>query len=368
MPPARKTSHMQHHPAPFFAVTLVMLSLFSPTVTPAANQDVGDDPLLAELVFLRQQVPADVGRDQLAAEYEAFINKSTEMSRDPIAVSAMLDLAGMFKSVSIPSQDARQDPTRALEWYRRAAAQSEHGSSQWFEATLNQARLVGRNDHEAARLLLHDMQPVVMNDSLRAAMVEYEIYSSYLSQRDMERATDHARRLLGWYSDPARVPANQWVKSDLENVMRSSAQSIVVGWRNARGFTAAERIGRIRQIINEFPALMFLQKYGMEEIEHLKNEEDEEFGNLVKSSLDSIADPISAQSGSDPHINDHTEQSGNDNSAASAHLSSTAGSPTEIAEGSERIAWAWSASVVGATVIIITGLLIMRRQKLHKAA
>jgi hypothetical protein len=180
------------------------------------------------ITYLREQIALQSGREPIVEGYEQLIEQFPD---DPRVAEAMKEVAHLME-LEIPEMGIRPDPVRALQWFRRAAANAVPGSKIWTEAHFHYARRLQSSPSEARRIL-EKIAENSQGDSVTLAEVEYDLLSVCVNEGDFEGAEAHCLRVLQLYDDPSRIPKDSLQKSQLDGFIRAAAAAMAHAWIHA---------------------------------------------------------------------------------------------------------------------------------------
>jgi hypothetical protein len=201
---------------------------------------------MTELSSLREQRIVVVGKEQLVQAYEKFINKH---SRDPNVNRAMIDLGSLYET-TVPEARIQPDQVLALKWFRNAAKAATPGSKAWF---VNQQYLLARlADPAEKRPIIEELALHAKNKLAIQVQIEKNLMDVCVLERDYATAAVHCRRIMHWHDDPARVPQDMLVKSEIDSFRRNSADEYIMRVAEARSLPKAERNKIIEEFASEF--------------------------------------------------------------------------------------------------------------------
>lgn len=227
-----------------------------------------DDSFDAQLAYLRQQEISQVGRAPLVQAYEELIRKVGE---DPRRAEAMLDVGGIFDSISIPAMNISPDPEKALEWYRKAVSAAVPGSHTWTEAQFRIASKIQWADTRKARRIVDEIIANTKENTLTLARLEETLQAINLRESNLDAAEQHTRRLLRWYDDLDRIPKDPLVLIELNSILDSVGSSMIEALKNAP-LPSAERRERIRKLIDDHLSDQRLYAHGEAVLKDLQKE------------------------------------------------------------------------------------------------
>lgn len=243
--------------------------------------------LLEQLNYIRGQAEIKVGRDSKIEAYEQFIQRA---GNDPLAIEAMLDVAGIYNSIAIPELGIYQDFNKALSWYRKAVSASLIGTDTWINGQFSIVGLILHDQPDEARKILNKIKDEVPHDNVTMLKVENSFLSVCRVEGDLEAADIHARNILSWYHDPGRVPKEKTEKREADLVIAAAAESIITAWRQAP-LSHIERADKINSLIRDHGIIKYVFSSGTEALAMIIDEIKAENQQIIDNKVRDLIDP-----------------------------------------------------------------------------
>lgn len=189
-----------------------------------ANAAGEDDPWSVEMRRLGRLEIKEAGRDAVVRGYEALIAAHQD---DPRIGEAMMAIAGIYGSISIPEMGIEQDRKKSKEWLKQTVMVSPEGSPAWIEAHFLLAEWVPMEDPELSRMMLIMVRQHAKDDSLVLIRTEHGLMNTYITEQDWDAAVKHGETILKWYDEPQRIPEAGRRKTRVDNWINASARFLV---------------------------------------------------------------------------------------------------------------------------------------------
>lgn len=190
---------------------------------------------------------AKVGKESVVSQLVRLVEA---YPAEPRRGEAMLRIA---RTLELGSGRTSKDEASALDWYKKAVANSPVGSNVWLESQFCVVHRVMRSDTRLARQILVAVQKSAGSDVLTAARVESELQECCIIEGDILTAEAHFARIFRWFDDPSRVPKSFDSRQELSDLRGRAASRIV----NAHIGLPGSKAERRKRIID------FTEKYGL---------------------------------------------------------------------------------------------------------
>lgn len=246
--------------------------------------------LLEQLNYIRGQEEGKVGRDSKVKAYEQFIQRA---GSDPLAAEAMIDVAGIYKSIAMPELGIEQDLNESLSWYRKAVAFSKTGSDGWIKGQMGIVSIIQIDKPAEAHQILNKIQEETPGNNLVQVKVENMFVTVCRSEHDLESADKHARKVLEWYGDPNHIPKQQTEKDMIDKEIAMASNNIMGAWSQAHNISYIERAEKINSLLSSYSSNKHIYSAGTRSLSMLRSEIEQTTHQKATEELIKSIDPYS---------------------------------------------------------------------------